>query len=401
MSTANNFSFTKKTAIFSLLDAPAWGGAEEYVIQNLSGVSDACEVMIATNNDQVRSKIEESNLTAINLPYVLDAIGNWKGLIKYFLSLPHSIIWITIQLIKLRTKYKKVICVFPGYSDRLTFSPIVKLFGCKLIWWEFGPLEPTFRQNWGFPKLLFAISRRFPDQIITISNTTKKSLLTTGKIEKEKVKVIYPGTANFSNKGVKIDRENIFLQINEFKSTKKTILCCLGRLTKEKEFEVAITAISKLPTEIQRKIHLFIIGEGPNRKNLQKLTKNLHLTEIVSFTGFVSDAEKWTILENSDIFIFPSMWELEGFGITTIEAMMTENAIITAGHGPQSEIITKGKTGLYFEPKNSADLADQISQLVQKPKLRDRLQSNAKKRAMEKFSLIDMQTKFQQLLTEI
>lgn len=392
-----SFMITKKSSvIFTLLDAPAWGGAEEYVFQNLLALTEKHHVVVATNNTQVKAKISSSNITVVHLPYVLDAIGNWKGLVKYFLSLPHSIIWLIWQLVKLKKEHSSVICMFPGYSDRLTFSPIVKALGCTLFWWEFGPLESTFTKNWGFPKLLFWMSRSLPDKIITISNWTKMSLKTTGKINPQDIILVYPGVTNLLPKGVKINRENVFPQ----NIPEKYIITCLGRIAQEKEFDVVIKAISQLEKNVKEKIHLIIIGSGPNVEQLEQLAKQLEIEKKVTFTGFVSNTEKHHILANSDIFIFPSAWELEGFGMTTIEAMIHHNAIITTGHGPQAEIIDNGKNGLYVEPKNVSDLVQKIEELIKNPKLIKKLQQSAYETAIKKFSFSRMQKQIKNVVDE-
>lgn len=327
--------------IFSLLDTPAYGGAEEYLLTALFHFqATGRNVVLATNNSQVKAKCE-GKIVAIDLPYRLDAIGNWKGLVKYFIALPGAIVWLIRTIWKFQ---EPVTCLFPGYTDRLSFSPLVKWLNCKLIWLEYGPLEPTFVRNHGFPKFLYAIGRSFPDKVVTISQWTKKSLIRIGKIPSEKIQIIYPGVE--ANEG---KREKV--------KGKRFTIVTVARLAKEKEIDLLLRAWSKIDYSHAK---LIIVGDGPERKYLEELAKDLHITNSVTFTGFVPTQKKYQLLADADLFVFPSAWELEGFGMTTVEAMAAGLPVITTGFGPQSEIVVDGKTGWYFRPHDSDDLAERI-----------------------------------------
>lgn len=356
--------------IFSLLDTPAYGGAEEYLLTVLSHLQKNGEhIVLATNNAQVKEKCD-SSITVIHLPYRLDAIGNWKGLVKYFLALPGSIVWLiqTIHAFK-----SPVICLFPGYTDRLSFSPVVKWLGCTLIWLEYGPLEPTFSRNHGFPRLLYAIGRTFPDKIVTISEWTKRSLVNVGKIQEGRIQIIYPGVE--TNEG---QREKV--------KGKRFTVVTVARLAKEKEIDLLLKAWSMARVE---NAQLVVVGDGPERSYLESLARNLGVQRSVKFVGFVPTAEKMRLLANADLFVFPSAWELEGFGMTTIEAMAAGVPVITTGYGPQAEIITNGKNGWFFTPHSADDLASKIIAAHTRTDLK-KIGDNCRRLASERFSIPNM-----------
>jgi glycosyltransferase involved in cell wall biosynthesis len=334
--------------IFSLLDTPAYGGAEEYLLQVLFHLqAQGNRVVLATNNASVKKRAG-STLEIIHLPYRLDAIGNWKGLIKYFIALPGALVWLVTTLKTLASSLyplHPVVCIFPGYTDRLSFSPFVKILGCRLIWLEYGPLEPTFVRNFGFPRLLYAIGRPFPDVVVTISEWTKRSLMALGKIPQEKIIVIYPGVVIPPRRDP--NKKNSTLTVST-----------VARLASEKEIDVLLRAWAKIDRSDKK---LQIIGDGPERDALEQLAKDLGIRDIVTFTGFVSEVEKRRLLSHSDLFVFPSAWPLEGFGMTTIEAMALGIPVVSSGFGPQAEIVKDGKTGWVFKPHDADDLARVIT----------------------------------------
>jgi glycosyltransferase involved in cell wall biosynthesis len=378
---------SQKIGIFSILDSPALGGAESYLLSNLEFLSQqGFKISLATHNQEIKNKyFKKWNL--INLPYRLDLIGNKKGVVKFFLQAPLAIIWLIRILTNLKKQHQQVIVYTPGFTERLIFSPFIKLLGLKLIWLEYGPVEAVFKRNFGLSKILYHATSFFPDHVITISKHSQQSMLNHSFINKTKTSIIYPGIPKISlaqlktlqKKGHEWKRKHII-------ESKKTITF-VGRLAIEKEVDILINAFSKL---ILKNVQLVIIGSGPEKKAYQKLTKHLKISNKVIFVDYVSETQKNIILSISDVFVFPSAWEMEGFGITTIEAMMVSVPVISTGAGPQKEIITNKKTGLFFKAHNSTDLSLRIKQLLSDKRLAQKLATNGRKKILAKFSQIEM-----------
>ncbi len=380
-----------KPVIFSLLDTPAFGGAEQYMFQTLSFLNEqGYPIVLGTNNQHVAAEFKKrvqlnsaATFTIIHAPYRLDLIGNWKGFLKYFVGAPIGIAWLIWTLWHLQRKHGKIICLLPGFTDRLTFSPFIKLFSLPLIWIEFGPLEPVFSRNFGVPRVVYHFSRKFADSFITISEWTKKSMVTTGNIPAEKIEIIYPGVhivesteiAKLQSKGrhilKKIGWENHF------------VISYVGRLASENQVELVIKAVALLSKT--QNVHLLIIGDGPEREMYQKLVTKLQLQNRVHFTGFIDETEKFALLAASDIFTYTRTWPLDGFGITSTEAMSLGVPVITPDYGPQKEIIVDGESGLHFQPNSVQDLQTKIRLLIVKQTLRKKIGQNGKER-VKKFT---------------
>jgi len=356
-------------AILSFLDSPAFGGAEQYLFSHLYFLNkQGYAIVLATNNKNVDNEIlsrltieDKQNFKIVNAPYRLDAIGNWKGLIKFFLSLPYAFFWCFITLKQLTRKYEKVICLWPGFSDRLVFSPIAWAYHCPLIWIEIGPLEPTFKRNFGFPKLLYRLSERFSTHVITTSLFTKTSIIKNSHFTPKDITLIYPGARIFSQKEIESFRKKA-KGLTNLKNA-----ACIGvvaRLADENEIGMVIHAFYLyLQKHRKDKCVLLIIGDGPKRFQLEELTQRLKISNRVRFFGFVSEKEKRIILASCKFFIFPRAWELDGFGITTIEAMSLGLPVLTTNFGPQIEILTDGKEGYRYKPHDSVDLSLKIAKM--------------------------------------
>lgn len=377
----------KKSIVFSLLDSPAFGGAEQYIFSNLQFLSkNGYYILLATNNDRVKKEIllrlrkHEKNFRIIKAPYRLDAIGNIKGLIKYFISLPKALLFIFLTIINLKKNYNEVICLWAGFSDRLSFTPIAKALKCKIIWIELGPLDGIFKRNFGIPKILYNTTSKFADKLITISEHVKKSILENTGFWNKNIKLIYPGTKLFSANQIKNYQQ-------KSKGNKTRIIGTIARLAKETEIDVLIKAFALyLKKTKNRNILLLIIGDGPEKKDFENLGIKLDIEKYLRFTGFVTEEQKRILLSSFYFFIFPRAWELEGFGLTTIEAMSLGIPVLTSDFGPQKEIVENNKEGLRYKPHDSFDMALKIEEMLHlNPAQRNKMKYNALEK-VKKFS---------------
>lgn len=413
MKTSNNHTQKSNQAIFALLDTPAFGGAEQYMLSHLRFLcQQGYHIVLATNNEKVKQEFlarltpeEEETFHIIKAPYRLDAIGNWKGLVKFFLSLPRALFWCYSTIQRLQKEYEQVICLWPGFSDRLAFSPIARHFACPLIWIEIGPLEPTFKKNWGFPRFLYRLSEKYVSSLVTISLFTKQSILKNTHFKASDMTLVYPGTHVFSEKDVESFKKKSRVWKKKKHLENKTLFGVVARLAHENEIAMVIrgfylylnsrhpgnhsaSRISYVKDSGQARMTisdtiLLIIGDGPVRGELEALVEQLGITEQVRFCGFVSEEEKRVILSGCSLFIFPRAWELDGFGMTTIEAMALGVPVLTTDFGPQIEIVTDGREGYKYIPHDSEDLAKKMRKMMEvRPLLRNAMSKKARERVV-------------------
>lgn len=393
--------------IFSILDTSAFGGAEQYMFSHLRFLShQGYRVILATNNLKVKEIMlsrldtkEKKHFEIIHAPYRLDAIGNWKGLVKFFLTLPRALIWAYTTMKKLSRMYDKVICLWPGFSDRSSFSPLAKHFSLPLIWVEFGTLEPIYRRNWGFPKLLFQMPSVLADHLITSSKYTKKSIIKNSRFKNNDISLVYPGTEIFTNDDLGFYKLKALNWLKENKLTKSLLFTVVGRLAHENEIDMVIQGYCQFLSKINNSNYLLqIIGDGPQRNELEVLIKKLNIEDKVIFHGFVSEEKKRILLSASTAFIFPRAWELDGFGITTIEALSLGIPVLTTNFGPQVEIVTEGKEGFRYKPHDSKDLSKKLEKIT---KLSSTDRHTMGRLGLERANIFSEKTSHQKMLNVI
>lgn len=109
------------------------------------------------------------------------------------------------------------------------------------------------------------------------------------------------------------------------------------------------------------RIILKIIGDGRERENLKKLTKDLNLAENVEFIGRVKNTEVPNYINQVDIMCLCSL--SESFGVSAIEALACERPVIASNCGGLKEVINDGETGLLFNPEDEEQLAEKLEYL--------------------------------------
>src|SRR5205085_2072842 len=118
-----------------------------------------------------------------------------------------------------------------------------------------------------------------------------------------------------------------------------------------------------------------IIGDGPQRQNLEQLSRRLGVQDRVTFTGFRNDQQKYPLLQSSDLFVLVS--EHEGFGLVYLEAASQGLPIVAGTVGGQRDFLTHGETGWLVDPNDIPALTHALSSLATQPKLRQHMGQQA------------------------
>ena len=138
-------------------------------------------------------------------------------------------------------------------------------------------------------------------------------------------------------------------------------------LEKRKNLENIMEAYALVADKIN--MPLVLIGSpGYGFEEILKKYQSLpeHIQERIVFTGYVSELDKYALLENATAMVFPTI--AEGLGIPIIEAMASHTPVITTGFGASAE--AGGDAALYVnDPYNIAEIADAITRVATDEKL--------------------------------
>lgn len=170
-------------------------------------------------------------------------------------------------------------------------------------------------------------------------------------------------------------------------SDEKEILF-VGRLVERKGVANLIKAMAKIHTRIPH--HLFVVGDGPERQELENLVQHHGLTNRVTFTGYVSDELLAERFRRCSFFVLPAVYDkkgdIEGLGVVLIEAMAYSKPVIASRAGGIVDIVQDTQNGFLVPPGDVDALARAMEKLATDDRSRSVMGRKAKQTVDEKFN---------------
>lgn len=159
------------------------------------------------------------------------------------------------------------------------------------------------------------------------------------------------------------------------------IVLFIGKFRYYKGLDVLIRAMHKT------RGNLLLIGSGPFEEQLRQLTSALEMKSRVFFLGERDDAEVNAFLKACDVFVLPSIFRSEAFGLTQLEAMACGKPVISTELGTGTSYVNQDNTtGIIVPPSDTAALAVSIDRLIADPDLCIKLGEAGSLRARKYFS---------------
>ncbi len=177
-----------------------------------------------------------------------------------------------------------------------------------------------------------------------------------------------------------------FIDLKRFKRQEKShfkkaispddekLLVHTSNFRKVKRVQDVMEIFSMVRKEVPSK--LLLVGDGPERTNMEHLCRKLGICEDVRFLGKIGAVEE--VLSIADLFLMPS--EKESFGLAALEAMACEVPVISSNTGGIPELNLHGKTGFVSEVGDVQDMARNALHILQDENLKT-FRENALKRA--------------------
>ena len=177
------------------------------------------------------------------------------------------------------------------------------------------------------------MSCKWAKEIIAVSENTKWDLVQLYGVKEEKIQVVYEGY------DLQMENANLKMQNDDRKGDmQEPYLLFVGRIEERKNIANVVEAFDVLK-DIYKVPHKLVLAGKPGYKyediKLQ-ITNSKHEKDIVEL-GYVSDEEKWALLENAEAFVFPTCYE--GFGIPILEAQSMGCPVIAGNNSSVPEVV--------------------------------------------------------------
>lgn len=359
------------------LQSKDFGGAEQFALDLIRALSQKKQTLtIYTSNAQLISKIRQNQYLEIKmLPIYLDFAGNWRGLLKSLFLSPYAIFAYLKLFQQLKQKTDRQIILYSGFSEKILPGALANYYKLPVYFIEYGPLEPIFKKLASIPSLLYLLNKNCAQKIIAPSRHTQLAL--SKFFPKERLSLIPCGS-----KAIKLKKTNI----------QTHLISVVSRLEKGKGQDLLIKAFPLIKNAFPD-AQLQIIGQGNFEQELQMMANH---DPQIKFLNFIQN--KQAILLKSEIIVCPSVWPLEGFGLTIIEAMALAKPIVAFNRSPGNELLIDSHNALLAKDGDHQDLARKIIQLLSDQALQKKLASQARQDFLQHFQISQIADQYLRLL---
>jgi glycosyltransferase involved in cell wall biosynthesis len=350
------------------------GGAQKYTLALARHFNGA----IAAGNEANKLFIDAQRvgLTTFELKYLKRNLNLWNDLMA---------VWEIHQLIK---TYKPDIVHLNSTKAGILGSFAAIGTKTKVIFTAHGFVfnEPLSLPLRNFYLSLEKIASGYRDFIITVSDVDRQSALNNKIISADKITTIHNGLSpvSFLNRDqarAELGLSGILppLPLGEgrgegfFKD--KIIIGSTSNFYRTKGLDVLIRAVAMLDESTKSKINVIIIGDGPERRNLELGVRSYRLENIIKLLGKKGNAAIY--LRAFDYFVLPS--RKEGFPFALLEAMQAGLPIVATNVGGIPEAL--GGAGILITPEDPKALTDAIHTILLDSNIVKNLSTKAQERS--------------------
>ena len=197
---------------------------------------------------------------------------------------------------------------------------------------------------------------------------------------------------------------NVDFDFNSIKNTNVNDPCkflWLSNMMEEKGVLVLLEACKLLKSRnIAFECHFIGAWSDVTEEKFNQKVVEFGIKENIFAHGKKYNEDKFEFFKNSDVFVFPTYYHNETFGLVLVEAMQAYLPAVSTNEGGIPDVVENGKTGLIVEKRNSKDLADKLELLCLEPELRIKMGKAGNQRYKEKFTMDIFENKIQDIFQE-
>lgn len=150
-------------------------------------------------------------------------------------------------------------------------------------------------------------------------------------------------------------------------------------------FAILVTNLRQTSPAIAERLRFRIVGDGPDRAELEKQASRLGLDSILTFTGRVSHNQVPEELRKLDVFAALSRLDSESFGVAVIEAGACGLPVVVSNVGGLPEVVVDGKTGIVVPKEDPHAAAAALRTLVLDADLRRKMGEAGRQRVVSHY----------------
>lgn len=337
------------------------GGAEQVTINIVNGLSARgynVELVLSRSEGKLRSQLER-HVSVVELPPShrsgFGVVANLPWLVSYLhqkkpVALFPHLCHVNVVCLAVNRAFDTDTMVIPTHHSALTRTRVQSPKD-RVVYWLVPRLYPT------------------ADRIIAVSEGVADSIVEQTSVKRDDISVLYNP----------IDVESVRIQSRKhvdhewITDENIDVILFVGRISEEKDLKTWLRAFK----DVHRRnpaTRALIVGQGPQRADIEAFVNELGLGGVVSMLGYFENPYRY--MSRADVFLLSS--KFEGLPTTLIEALACGCPIVATDceSGPR-EILADGEYGPLVPVGNAAELADAVIETLDDPISADELRARA------------------------
>lgn len=254
---------------------------------------------------------------------------------------------------------------------------------------DFGDILTSERTLRG--RLRLYVIRHWADIVIVLDDAMRREAISAG---------LNPGRVRLMSNGIDIAALGFSDSNSEchavMDSKDGIVAIFVGRLTRQKSLTTLLDAVS-IAVQSYPALHLILLGDGPERSNLERQAVALAITRHVTFAGYHENVGAY--LRSAHIFVLPSV--SEGISNALLEAMSFGLPCLASAVGGNSEVLDHGRYGILLPPNDVKAWAQALEAMAAAGSLRLEMGQLARRRIVENYDFGVIGVKYENLYLDL
>lgn len=297
--------------------------------------------------------------------FIVEEIGKYKFLSfsKSSSGYDRGIILPSLKIVPRLLQFEAQVIVTVAFSLWTLIAVILKPWAkWKIVIFFEGDSPTVGGTKSGLRKFMRCAIAKFTSAFVTNSQAGKFYLVQQLAIGEDK---IFVRPTEVPDPSIAICPEQGQPILPDLSYNNRPIFIFIGQLIKRKGISYLLDACNLLNQNGHKEWNLMIVGDGPNRVELEAHTRAMGLEDLVHWVGWIRNENLGRYLRFSDVFVFPTLEDT--WGVAVLEAMLFDKPILCSDKAGAVELIEHGSNGFVFDPRRPEVLAELMQIFIDSP----------------------------------
>lgn len=271
-----------------------------------------------------------------------------------------------------------------------------RLSGCRCIETFHGIEDPNLSFSLA-KKMLYKAAKGLSARVTAVSEEAAELLTSITGVDQGTVQLIPNGVDTDRFRPASSPEAKQRLRQQKGLPSHGILVGCVAALRPVKNHAGLLEALGRIMPGSRAAVFLALVGDGPLRRDLENLAREMALEDRVLFLGKRTDVAD--LLRCFDLFVLNSL--TEGLSYALLEAMASGLPVVATAVGAAVRLIDDGRQGFLVAPKDTEALAQALKKLLDDPLALQRMGKEARKTVESEYGINKMLERYRALYMEV